>query len=255
MPIKQIASWNVNSLKIRQTQVIDYLDNNPIDIFALQELKQTDDAVDANAFNEKSFHINTFGQKTYNGVALISRSPQKDIEKNMPNFPDDQARLIAATIDDWRIVNVYVPNGKAIDDEKYIYKINWLNGLIEYLKIALTKYSRLILLGDFNIAPDNLDVHDPTKWQDKILCSKKERELLQQILSLGLIDSFRQINQEKQQFSWWDYRMNSYKRNNGMRIDLALVSDKKSLIDATIDEKPRQNDRPSDHTPIIIKVS
>lgn len=251
----KIASWNVNSLKVRSPQVAQYLKDAQPDILGLQELKQTDDAVDSAPFTAQGYHTITHGQKTYNGVALLSKAAPENIVRGIPNYEDSQARAIAASYGDLRVLNLYVPNGKEIDDEKYVYKLEWFTKLQAYIADSLKTYPKLIIIGDFNIAPEDIDTYDATKWHDKILCSAPERNALQAILALGLRDAFREKYPDVQQFSWWDYRMGGFRRNNGLRIDLTLISEPLTLIDAGIDSEPRKWERPSDHTPAWVKIS
>lgn len=253
--MSKISSWNVNSLKVRHQQVMDYLQEHQPDVIGLQELKQTDEAVDCASFDTLGWHIITHGQKTYNGVALISKQPPEDVVRGIPGNEDDpQARAIAASYGEIRVLNLYVPNGKAVGDEKYTYKLGWLSKLHNYVERLLESHPKLVIIGDFNIAPADLDVHDPEKWRDKILCSAPEREALQSLLDLGLHDSFRQAHPETQQFSWWDYRMGGLRRNIGLRIDLALTSNALAIKEAGVDMAPRKLERPSDHTPVWVEV-
>lgn len=252
----QIATWNVNSLRVRLPQVLKWCETESPDILALQEIKLQDEQFPLEEINAAGYQAVFAGQKTYNGVAILSRSPATDIITDLPGLDDPQRRLLAATIDDIRVINVYVPNGQAVDSEKYHYKLNWLNQLDAFIQQQLEQYPRLVLLGDFNIAPDDRDVYDPEAWRGKILCSDAERAALQRLLDSGLQDSFRLTDQEAEQFSWWDYRMNGYKRNLGLRIDLALIS-QPLCTDETrcyIDKEPRGWERPSDHTPVITTI-
>ncbi|MDO4435895.1 MAG: exodeoxyribonuclease III [Cardiobacteriaceae bacterium] len=254
-----LASWNVNSFKIRETQVLNYLRERPIAVLGLQELKQETHAVNQSALHDLGYHTAVFGQKTYNGVALISQFPLHDIQYNLPNFEDPQSRLIAATIQEVRVINVYVPNGKEVGDPKYEYKLQFLSALQDYVREQLQQYPKLIIMGDFNIAPEDIDVFDPKAWRDKILCSAPERKALSDLLSLGLVDSFRHLNPDKSQFSWWDYRFGGFEKNRGMRIDLILASKalclENKLEKAEIDPKPRTHERPSDHTPVLLTLT
>ncbi|SUO94592.1 exodeoxyribonuclease III [Suttonella ornithocola] len=251
----KIAGWNVNSLNVRLPHVLDYLSEATPDILGLQELKQTDEAVKREAFEAAGWYIITHGQKTYNGVALISKIEPKDIQIGIPGNEDDpQARAIAASYGDIRVLNLYVPNGKSVGDEKYQYKLAWLKKLIQYVKQTLTIHSKLVIIGDFNIAPADIDVHDPEAWRDKILCSPPERAALQALLDLGLTDAYRHIHPDTQHFSWWDYRMGGLRRNLGLRIDLTLTSSALTITDAGIDIEPRKRERPSDHTPVWVTV-
>lgn len=251
----KITSWNVNSLKVRLPQVLDYLKTESPDLLALQELKQEDQAVDKEAIENLGYNIITHGQKTYNGVAIISKTPAENIEKGLISFPEDpQARAIGARYQNLYLLNLYVPNGKAIDDEKYHYKLHWLKALKTHLEQLIQQEKNIIIVGDFNIAPEDIDTHDPEKWRDKILCSEKERQALNEILALGFKDSFRHIHPKRQQFSWWDYRMSGLRRNLGLRIDLALSQNHLEIQNADIDIKPRQQERPSDHAPVWLEI-
>lgn len=255
----QIATWNVNSLKVRLPQVLDWLAAHPgITALALQETKQEDIAFPQAEIEAAGFHVAFAGQKTYNGVAIISRFPLADITINIPDFDDPQKRVIAATLPgDIRLVCVYVPNGQALDSEKYPYKLAWLNALTVWLKIELAQYPHMVVLGDFNIAPEDRDVHDPAKWIGQILVSPPEREAFFNLLKLGLHDSFRQFEQPEKSFSWWDYRGFSFKKNAGMRIDHILLSAtlQNQCAACEIDKQPRRHERPSDHTPVITTLN
>ncbi|UJF24861.1 exodeoxyribonuclease III [Suttonella sp. R2A3] len=255
MSTTTICSWNVNSLKVRQSHVLDYLRDASPDVLGLQELKQTTEAVDCAAFHEAGWQISVYGQKTYNGVALISKAAQEDVVYGFPGDNDPQARAIAATINGIRVINLYVPNGKKVGDEKYEYKLSWLARLQSYVEETLQTYDKVVVIGDFNIAPADLDVHDPKAWEGKILCSEPERDALNKLLSLGFYDGFRHIHPEREQFSWWDYRMGGLRRNLGLRIDLNLCSDTLSCNAADIDMEPRRLERPSDHAPAWVSVT
>lgn len=255
MSEKIITSWNVNSLNVREAHLGDYLRQYACDVMGLQEIKQSDDAVRRDVYAELGFYLETHGQKTYNGVALLSREPMNDIVRGIPGLHDSQARAIAATISGIRVINLYVPNGKAVGDEKYRYKLDWLAHLARWLQEEMARHPRLVVMGDFNIAPSDLDVHDPLAWQDKILCSQPEREALQALLNLGLRDAFRSVYPDSRQFSWWDYRMNGFRRNLGLRIDLNLVSEALSIVDAGIHADVRAWERPSDHAPAWVSVA
>lgn len=254
MSEKIITSWNVNSLKIRQAHLLEYTAQYPFDVIGLQELKQEDDAIERHAFAEAGFHFASHGQKTYNGVALLSRSPLEDLQRGIPGLDDPQARAIAATVDGIRIINLYVPNGKAVGDEKYAYKLDWLKHLHGWLAEETARHQALVVMGDFNIAPADIDVHDPQAWQDKILCSEPERAALQALLDLGLNDAYRSAHPDSQQFSWWDYRLNGYRRKLGLRIDLILTSNALQILDAGVHQAVREWERPSDHAPAWVKI-
>ena len=253
-----IATWNVNSLKIRLPQVIDWLKANPVDILCIQELKQDNEFFDLAAFEEIGYQACWSGQKTYNGVAIISRHKGHDVVRNNPYYEDTQQRLIAATFDSAqgpiRIINVYCPNGSAVGSDKYEYKLAWFEQLHRFLEEEMASYQQLLITGDFNIAPENRDVHDGYKGD--ILISAPERAALQKLMDLGLHDAFRLFEQEEKSFSWWDYRMMGFRRNAGLRIDHILISDAlKALCKACwIDKEPRRLERPSDHAPVVADI-
>ncbi|MBV1775023.1 exodeoxyribonuclease III [Burkholderiaceae bacterium DAT-1] len=254
----QIATWNVNSLKVRLPQVLEWLDSRPeLTVLAIQETKMEDHVFPKADIEAAGFHVAFTGQKTYNGVAMVSRAPISDVVFNIPGFEDPQRRVITATVDGVRVIGAYVVNGEALDSEKYPYKLAWLDALIAFVRDELTRHPKLALVGDFNIAPDDRDVHDPVKWQDTVLVSGPERARFQQLLDLGLTDSFRLFEQEAAAFSWWDYRAAGFRRNAGLRIDHVLLS--KPLADTCsaceIDKGPRKNERPSDHAPVIATVA
>ncbi|PIX04143.1 MAG: exodeoxyribonuclease III, partial [Gallionellales bacterium CG_4_8_14_3_um_filter_54_18] len=196
------------------------------------------------------------GQKTYNGVAILSREPGEDVQIGIPGFADEQKRVIAASYGGVRVVCVYIPNGQSIDSDKYQYKLGWLQALHDWLKQELLRYPKLVLLGDYNIAPEDRDVHDPAAWVGNVLVSEPERAAFQALLALGLQDSFRLFEQAEKSFSWWDYRMMAFRRNRGMRIDHILVSDPLAVLckSCIIDKTPRKLERPSDHTPVVVEL-
>ena len=252
----KIATWNVNSLKVRLPQVLDYLNRTDVDVLCLQETKMTDEAFPLTAFTDAGLHVSFVGQKTYNGVAIISRTEQTDVQKNLPNFEDEQKRVICATVNGVRIVNVYIVNGQSLDSDKFVYKLNWLAALTEFLAEELEQHPKLALLGDFNIAPTDADVHNPDKWLGCNLVSPAEREAFQKLLDLGLSDAFRQFEQAEKSFSWWDYRQMAFRRNAGLRIDHILLSQPLAqlCIKCEIDKEPRRHEQPSDHTPVWAKM-
>ena len=249
----KIASWNVNSLNVRLPHVLAWCEGARPDILALQETKLTDDRFPADALLEAGYHSVYSGQKTYNGVAILSREPAGDSVTDIDGLDDPQRRILAATIGDIRIIDLYVVNGSEVGSEKYAYKLHWLEQVNRFIANEMQKFEKVIVLGDFNIAPEDRDVHDPEDWHEKILCSTPEREALQTMLDLGLSDTFRLFEQEEKIWSWWDYRQAAFRRNMGLRIDLVLAS--KALADncsaAYIDKEPRRQDRPSDHAPAI----
>lgn len=250
----KIATWNVNSLKVRLPQVLAWLESHQPDVLALQELKQDQDQFPLDAIQEVGFQAAWYGQKTYNGVALISRQTALDVQCGMVDFADEQKRLIAATFDGVRVVNVYCVNGESLESDKFQYKKAWFTALQGYLKTQLQVYEKLVLLGDFNIAPADLDVYDAQKWQNKILCSDEERAWYQSLLGLGLSDSIRTLSPDEANFTWWDYRMNGFRRNLGLRIDHILLSAPLMAKCKTfgIDKEARAAERPSDHAPVWV---
>ena len=249
----KIATWNVNSLKVRLPHVLDWLAASQADILCLQETKTIDENFPVDNIEAAGYHVVFSGQKTYNGVAIISREEAGDIITDAPGLDDPQRRILGATIGGIRILNLYVVNGQEVGSEKYAHKLHWLDKVTDYISEQLQQFERFVVLGDFNIAPDDRDVHDPEAWHERILCSTPQREALQKIQQLGLADPFRLFDQEEQSYSWWDYRAAGFRRNRGLRIDLVLAS--KSLADScracTIDKEPRRLERPSDHTPVM----
>lgn len=250
----QIATWNVNSLKVRLPQFIEWMQTHPeVDAIAIQETKLEDANFPRAELESAGFHVAFAGQKTYNGVALIARAPLSAVVTNIPSFDDTQVRVISANMDSLRLVCAYVPNGQALDSDKFRYKLAWLEALTSWLREELLRYPKLALLGDFNIAPEDRDVHDPAKWQGHILVSPPERQAWKNLLDLGLQDSFRLFEQKDKSFTWWDYRAMGFQRNAGLRIDHILLSHPLAALcqGCTIDKMPRCHERPSDHTPLI----
>ena len=253
----KIASWNVNSLNVRLPHLQRWLDEAKPDVVALQETKQEDHKFPEDALLELGYRSVFCGQKTYNGVAIVSSLPfSGECITAIPGFEDPQKRVLAATVGDVRIVDLYVVNGEAVGSEKFDYKLRWLAAVREWLRGELAAHPNLVVLGDFNIAPDDRDVHDPKRWHEKILCSTPEREAYRALLDLGLHDSFRLFNDEAGHHSWWDYRLAAFQRGWGLRIDLVLVSDalKARCAAAGIDREPRTWERPSDHTPAWVEL-
>ena len=253
----KIASWNVNGIRARIDHVVAWIKENQPDVLALQETKVMDEMFPHEPFEAISYAVEAFGQKSYNGVANITKNTSDDTSKGMAGFNDPQTRVISTTHDGIRVVNVYVPNGQAIGTEKFLYKLEWLSHLKNMLEYDLKEYPKMIVLGDFNIAPRDEDIHDPNEWADKILCSDQERSAFEEILSLGFHDSFRLFEKGSGFYSWWDYRAAAYRRGLGLRIDLLLASDelKSACKKGYIDEKPRALEKPSDHTPVVIEIS
>lgn len=256
MPLK-FATWNVNSLNVRLPHVLDWLVQAMPDVLCLQETKQEDSKFPYEALKAAGYEAVHIGQKTYNGVAILSRQPLANIQCNIPGFDDVQQRVIAANIGDIRVVCAYFPNGQAVGSDKYLYKLGWLTALHDWLQAELVKYPKLLLLGDYNIAPEDRDCHDPAAWEGQVLVSPLEREAFQKLITLGLHDTFRLFEQPEKSFSWWDYRMACFRRNFGMRIDHILVS--APLVPdcsaAYIDKTPRKLERPSDHTPVVLELA
>ena len=252
----KIASWNVNSLKVRLQHVLDWLEQTDMDVLAIQETKTQDDNFPAEYFRERGYELVFSGQKTYNGVAVLAKKPISEVVTDIPGLDDPQRRILAVTVNGIRIINLYVPNGSEVGSDKYDYKLNWLEKIQEYIAGQLKEYPRLLVLGDFNIAPEDIDVHDPEAWSGKVLVSEPERKALQSIMDLGLKDSFRELSPEEQCFSWWDYRAAGFRRNLGLRIDHILLS--RELMDkcshSVIDKEPRTWERPSDHAPVWVGI-
>ncbi|WP_018716731.1 exodeoxyribonuclease III [Arhodomonas aquaeolei] len=253
----KIASWNVNSLKVRLPQVLEWLGQARPDILGLQETKLTDENFPAAEIEAAGYHVAYAGQKTYNGVAVLAREPVTEVVTDIPGFEDHQRRVLAATVGTTRFVNLYVPNGKAVGDEKYDYKLAWLAHLREWLAAELETHGELAVVGDFNIAPEDRDVHDPASWHEQVLCSTPEREALAALTALGLSDSFRRFDHPEATFSWWDYRMNNFRRNRGLRIDLILTAPRltERLSASYVDRDPRGWERPSDHAPVVAEFT
>lgn len=252
----QFATWNVNSLTVRLPQVIAWLEANPVDVLVLQETKMTDDKFPVADFNAAGYQAQWFGQKTYNGVAVLSKVPVDAVVRNIPLHDDDQARVIAATVNDVRVIGAYFPNGQAPDSDKFVYKMKWLNALHDWVQQELTAYPKLVIMGDFNIAPEDRDVYDPIAWAGQIHCTPEERAQFQRLVSLGLVDAFRLFEQPPKSWSWWDYRNLAFRKNQGLRIDHILVSQalQPHVAACTIDKIPRKNERPSDHAPVVVSI-
>lgn len=253
----KIAAWNVNSLKVRLPQLLDFLATRRPDAVALQETKLSDDAFPVAELEAAGYRSVFAGQKTYNGVAIVSRSEPVDVQVGIPGLADEQKRVIAATVDGIRLVCVYCPNGQSLDSDKYPYKLAWFDALTAWLREELARYPKLAVLGDYNIAPEDRDVHDPKAWEGSVLVSEPEREKFRQLLALGLKDSFRLFEQPEKSFTWWDYRMMGFRRNHGLRIDHILLSEPLAAVctAASIDRDMRKLERPSDHAPVIAELA
>jgi exodeoxyribonuclease III len=252
----KIATWNVNSLNVRLPHVLDWLATNRPDVLCLQETKMEDAKFPVAAITEAGYQVAFAGQKTYNGVALISKSAGTDIQIDIPGFEDEQKRVIAASYGDTRIICAYFPNGQSLDSDKYQYKLRWLEAMKNWLATEQEKHPKLALLGDYNIAPEDRDVHD-LATVDQVLVSAGVREYFQNFLDMGFQDAFRLFDQEEKSFSWWDYRMAGFRRNLGLRIDHILLTEPlaQQCHACWIDKAPRKLERPSDHTPVVAQLS
>lgn len=253
----KIASWNVNSLNVRLPHVLEWLKLFQPDVLVLQETKQDNSKFLQDDIEAAGYHVVFDGQKTYNGVAILSKTEIQDVQKGIPGFADEQKRALAATINGVRVIDLYVVNGQSVDSEKYDYKLRWFEAMHQWVQDELTRHPKLVVLGDFNIAPDERDVHDPLVWnEDSILTSTQERSALKRLMTLGLHDSFRLHSDDAGVFSWWDYRMAGFRRNLGLRIDLVLISDalKEQAKASGIEREPRTWERPSDHAPVWVEI-
>ncbi|MBL0423182.1 exodeoxyribonuclease III [Ramlibacter sp. AW1] len=257
----KITTWNINSLAARLQHVLDWLASNPVDVLCLQELKLTEDKFPLLALHEAGYeHCAVFGQKTYNGVAILSRTPVRDVVRNMTQFQDESSRVVTATVDsplgELRLVNGYFVNGQAPGTDKFAYKMAWLDGLQQHVKMEMERHPRLVLLGDFNIAPEDRDSYDPDGLRETIHHSTPERDHFKRLLDLGLVDGFRLFEQPEKSYSWWDYRMLGYQKNRGLRIDHILVSQplRDQVRACHIDRAPRKWKQPSDHAPVTIEL-
>jgi exodeoxyribonuclease III len=257
MPSMKLATWNVNSLKVRLPQVLDWLAANAPDALCLQETKTEDAGFPFAELEVAGYHAAHNGQKTYNGVAVLYRGAATDVVRDIPGFADGQKRVIALTLGETRVISVYVPNGQETGSDKYAYKLAWFAALAAWLGEELGRFPRLALLGDFNVAPEDRDVHDPGGWREKILCSTPEREAFRALLAPGLSDAFRLFDQPEKSYSWWDYRAMAFRRNHGLRIDHILLSPPLAAAcrSCTIDKGPRKLERPSDHAPVVVELA
>ena len=248
----KLATWNVNSLKVRLPHVLDYLGEQAPDALCLQETKCEDHAFPGAAFEAAGYHWAHDGQKTYNGVAILSRTPPAEVARGIPGFDDPQKRVLAATVGGVRVVSVYCPNGQSVGSDKYDYKLRWFAALTAWLRDELTRHPSLAVLGDYNVAPEDRDVHDPEAWRGQVLVSEPERAAFAALCALGLADAFRRFEQPAQSFTWWDYRMAAFRRNLGLRIDHVLLSAAlaERCRECVVDVGPRKLERPSDHAPV-----
>jgi exodeoxyribonuclease-3 len=252
----KIATWNVNSIRVRLPQLLDWLAAQRPDVVCLQETKVPDEQFPVEALHAAGYHAACSGQKTYNGVAILSRRPLTHTTHNAPGLDGGQKRYLAATVGGVHVINLYVPNGEAVDSPKYDYKLAWLKALHRHIKNALKAHPRLVMVGDYNIAPEPRDVHNPKVWEGRVLYSEAERAAFRALLDAGLTDAFRQFEHPEKSFSWWDYRMGAFKRNLGLRIDHILLSAalRPKLRSCTIDVEPRRAERPSDHAPVMAEI-
>jgi exodeoxyribonuclease III len=248
-----IATWNINSLRVRMPHLRAWLATQAVDVLALQETKLTDAEFPRAELETLGYHVMFSGQKTYNGVAVMSRWPCAQVVTDIPGFDDPNRRVLAVTTNGLRIVDLYVPNGQTVGSEKFGYKLRWLASLRDWLADELKTHERLVVLGDFNIAPEDQDVHDPAAWAGSVHVSEPEREALRALMALGLVDVFRKFDQPPKTYSWWDYRMLAFRRNHGLRIDLILASSAAAArcSASAVDKAPRKQERPSDHAPVL----
>ncbi len=257
----KLATWNVNSLSVRLPQLLDWLAANPVDAIAVQETKLPDDKFPCGELEAAGWHAAYHGQRTYNGVALLTQQPIAEVVKNIPGFDDEQARIVAGTltgaVGKVRLINGYFPNGQAPGTDKFAYKMRWMEALRDWVRAELSSHPRLVLMGDFNVAPEDRDVYDPVLWEGQIHCTDEERAHLRALIELGLVDAFRLFDQPPKSWTWWDYRNLAFRRNQGLRIDHILVSSplKGTVTTCTIDKAPRKAERPSDHAPVIAEFA
>ncbi|HEY8711043.1 MAG TPA: exodeoxyribonuclease III [Burkholderiaceae bacterium] len=253
----KLATWNINSLAVRLPQVLDWLRVHQPDALCLQETKLTDDKFPHAEFTAAGYFSEWHGQKTYNGVALLTRAAATDVVKNIPGLDDAQARVIAGTVQGVRVIGAYMPNGQAPDSDKFVYKMRWLDALRAWVAKEAETHPKLALLGDYNVAPEDRDVYDPVAWAGQILCTPQERAHFRGLIELGLHDAFRLFEQPPKSWSWWDYRNLAFRRNQGLRIDHILVTEalRPSVTSCTIDKLPRKNERPSDHAPVVVELN
>ncbi|HEX9672101.1 MAG TPA: exodeoxyribonuclease III [Burkholderiales bacterium] len=253
----KLATWNVNSLKVRLPQVLDWAGRHRPDVLCLQETKLQNDRFPAMELRAAGYEPLANGQKTYNGVAILACAAARDEANAIPGFSDEQKRVLAATIGGVRVICAYVPNGESVASEKYQYKLRWLEAFRGWLGQELSRHPRLAVLGDFNVAPEDRDVHDPKAWEGQVLFSEPERAAFRKLTGIGLKDAFRLFPQPEQSFTWWDYRMSAFRRKMGLRIDHILLSEElaKRCTACTIDVEPRKAERPSDHAPVIAELN
>jgi len=252
----RIATWNVNSLRVRLPQVLEWLAAHQPDVLALQETKLPDEIFPVAELAAAGYSVVFNGQRTYNGVALLARGTGRDfadVVRDLPGIEDPQRRVLAASIGPVRVVNLYVPNGQSVDSDKYRYKLDWLRALRDWMRAETERHPHVLMLGDFNIAPEDRDVHDPDRWAGGVLVSAPERDALRELLALGFSDVFRHFEPATGHYSWWDYRQGAFRRDHGLRIDLILAAEALAgrCLGSSIDREPRRSDRASDHTPVV----
>ncbi|HUI99669.1 MAG TPA: exodeoxyribonuclease III [Usitatibacter sp.] len=253
----KIATWNVNSLRVRLPHLLGWLAAQSPDVVCLQETKCADESFPTQELREAGYRGLHHGQRGYNGVAILSRAEAKEARRGIPEFADEQSRVIAADVGGMRVVSVYVPNGQAVGSDKFAYKLRWFEALASWLAGELAAHPRLAVLGDFNVAPEDRDVHDPQLWEGKIHVSEPERAALARVVGVGFADAFRLFEQPEKSFTWWDYRMGAFRRNMGLRIDHVLLSPElaKACRSCVIDTAPRRLERPSDHAPVVCELA
>lgn len=252
-----VATWNVNSLKVRLPHLLAWLETVRPDVVGLQETKLVDDVFPVAEIEAAGYHCAFSGQKTYNGVAIVAREPITDVVAGIPGFADEQKRVICGTVGGLRFLNLYVPNGQSVDSDKYLYKLDWLHAVESYCAAEMRAHESFAVVGDFNIAPDDRDVHDPDAWRGQVLCSDAERDAFTRLTALGLVDTYRMFNDGDGVYSWWDYRQGAFRRNRGLRIDHILASGQlaERCMGVSVDVEPRTWDRPSDHAPVVARFS
>ena len=253
----KLATWNVNSLNVRLPRLLDWLAANQPDIIGLQETKLEDARFPALEIAASGYQAIFYGQRTYNGVAILSRLASSDVCPDMPEFPDDHKRVLAATVGGVRFISLYVPNGQSVGSDKYQYKLRWLDAATAYIRNELARFPRLAVVGDMNIAPEDRDVHDPDLWREQVMCTEPERTAFRNWLALGLKDAFRLFDQPEKTFSWWDYRQLAFPKNNGLRIDHILLSPAlaAACTACRIDRQARKGEKPSDHAPVVAELA
>jgi len=253
----KLATWNVNSLKVRLEQLLDWMATDAPEVICLQETKLDDPKFPVEEIEAAGYQVVFAGQKTYNGVAIASRASSREVVREIPGFTDEQKRVIAATIGKVRVIDAYVPNGQSVESDKFRYKLDWLNAFAGWLGDELASHPELAVLGDFNIAPEARDVHDPKAWEGKVLFSQPERDAFAALIDLGFVDSFRLFDQPEKSFTWWDYRLNAFKRGMGLRIDHILLSPAlaERCRSVSIVKDMRALERPSDHAPVVADIA